>query len=629
MVSGFRLQIFALALGGCLAEDSLCSLDSTCADEVTLLQGMLSRVGQHQPMSAEEEAEVSKEMQEAEEGIEDMSLVALSEAESQPASPGSWVFPANWNIQASSSWDSNYGAANVVAQGGRPWHSGRRNAFPEDLTFDAGEVITLDGFRTAQPPSGSRGSAMRAFTILKSNDGATFTEVLQGEGRNLAAGETQDIEFPAVSARYWRLNMRSNHGYHRLLTVQYIKFRLAAAAGCEGIYEAEDATIEGAVEHSNTRSAGHQGFTGRSFVDYVNSHGDFVEWTVSSCRRGSATASFRYALAGGNRPLQVLVNGQEVDEALSFPACGGGDWKTWCDVSVPVALSSGQNTIKLVARGQSGANMDSLAIAMDPGATEYVGCFVDDRARDLGQRVGANNNIATNTFDGCRTACGNHRYMSLQYGGECFCADSYGNGDQYVQVDDSECNRVSEPCSSNSHNCGGSWRQAIYEINQQTLVVFDNSDSALTVSPGTLSGVGQLGWQTSANSDYEVVAAAEICGISFKCNTAATHAMIGLAHAPVASYRDFDYAVTCRGAWQPFTDIYENGGNRHREGGRAGNGNPTTDVHAIRINEGGQVEYSLNDGVYYTSTRPVTYPWHAAVDSFTAPSLVDVQYLQC
>jgi hypothetical protein len=32
-------------------------------------------------------------------------------------------------------------------------------------------------------------------------------------------------------------------------------------------------------------------------------------------------------------------------------------------------------------------------------------------------------------------------------------------------VDESECNANVEPCASNAHNCGGTWRQAIYQIN--------------------------------------------------------------------------------------------------------------------------------------------------------------------
>merc|ERR1719181_186042 len=56
-----------------------------------------------------------------------------------------------------------------------------------------------------------------------------------------------------------------------------------------------------------------------------------------------------------------------------------------------------------------------------PGAAEYIGCFVDDGARDLGAMVGTTGNAATNTFELCRAACGDSLYMALQYGGECFC----------------------------------------------------------------------------------------------------------------------------------------------------------------------------------------------------------------
>jgi len=133
---------------------------------------------------------------------------------------------------------------------------------------------------------------------------------------------------------------------------------------CAGTYEAEDATIHGGVEHGNTASRGHQGFTGRSFVDYLNPAGDFVEWTVESCSGGIATASFRYALGGGNRPLQVLVNGAEVESALSFPSTGG--WASWSEASFTVLLSAGTNVVRLVATGSSGANMDSLIIHPPP-----------------------------------------------------------------------------------------------------------------------------------------------------------------------------------------------------------------------------------------------------------------------
>ena len=96
----------------------------------------------------------------------------------------------------------------------------------------------------------------------------------------------------------------------------------------------------------------------------------------------------------------------------------------------------------------------------------YIGCFVDDSARDLGAMEGAWTNAATNTFELCRAHCSGHAYMSLQWGGECFCADAYATAGQYMQVADSECmtRTTQEPCFSSSHSCGGAWRQAIYRL---------------------------------------------------------------------------------------------------------------------------------------------------------------------
>merc|ERR1719446_198709 len=101
-----------------------------------------------------------------------------------------------------------------------------------------------------------------------------------------------------------------------------------------------------------------------------------------------------------------------------------------------------------------------------PGRDTYIGCFTDDSARDLGEMVGVHTNAATNTYELCRAECLSRLslYMSLQWGGECFCSDAYATAEQYYQVDDSNCNVVREPCSPNSHNCGGTWHQAIYLI---------------------------------------------------------------------------------------------------------------------------------------------------------------------
>jgi len=110
-----------------------------------------------------------------------------------------------------------------------------------------------------------------------------------------------------------------------------------------------------------------------------------------------------------------------------------------------------------------------------PGHAEYIGCFRDDRDRDMGQTselalTGRRwNNAATNTFGLCRETCGDSLYMALQWGGECFCANSYSTEEKYEKVLDSECmsQDVSrrEPCAPHSYACGGNWANAVYQIN--------------------------------------------------------------------------------------------------------------------------------------------------------------------
>jgi hypothetical protein len=143
-------------------------------------------------------------------------------------------------------------------------------------------------------------------------------------------------------------------------SIRWTLQRVLHETQCLGTLQAEDATLHGAIVHANTASADHQGFTGSSFVDYINANDDYIEW-AASCSGGSATLSFRYSLAGGNRPLQVLVNGVEAAASLSFPATGA--WNQWGTASVDVDLSGGSNTIRLVATGSSGANTDSLTIS--------------------------------------------------------------------------------------------------------------------------------------------------------------------------------------------------------------------------------------------------------------------------
>jgi len=85
----------------------------------------------------------------------------------------------------------------------------------------------------------------------------------------------------------------------------------------------------------------------------------------------------------------------------------------------------------------------------------YIGCYKDDRARDLKHREPGRFTVSQ-----CRDACKskNYKVFSVQYGYECFCDNVYG-GSQYKKVDDKECRRSGFPAGT-----GGPWRNSIYNV---------------------------------------------------------------------------------------------------------------------------------------------------------------------
>ena len=95
--------------------------------------------------------------------------------------------------------------------------------------------------------------------------------------------------------------------------------------------------------------------------------------------------------------------------------------------------------------GNNGGNGSFLIFLERPLSTndesQYMGCFVNDGARDLD--YGPTASAGTwYTFATCQTACVGYSSMSLQYGGECFCQNTYNTASQYAQTSDSVCSMV-------------------------------------------------------------------------------------------------------------------------------------------------------------------------------------------
>lgn len=139
--------------------------------------------------------------------------------------------------------------------------------------------------------------------------------------------------------------------------------------------EAETAVLNGAIV-----SATQTGFTGTGYADYVNTTGDYIEWTVNATATGSFLLKFRYANgATTNRPLQLEVNGSIITASLDFSPTGG--WANWSLATATANLIAGTNKIRLITTGSNGPNVDNLNY--NSGNTKHILYLVDNGLNKL------------------------------------------------------------------------------------------------------------------------------------------------------------------------------------------------------------------------------------------------------
>lgn len=125
-----------------------------------------------------------------------------------------------------------------------------------------------------------------------------------------------------------------------------------------GIYEAEDATLENAIVDNK-----HHGYNGSGFVDFKPAtDGSTVTWQVNMKKEGEYRLDFRYANGTNNaRSLEIIVNGETVKEKLTFDPTS--EWSNWKVNGVNAPLNSGDNVIIVKTIGANeGPNLDNLRI---------------------------------------------------------------------------------------------------------------------------------------------------------------------------------------------------------------------------------------------------------------------------
>lgn len=123
-----------------------------------------------------------------------------------------------------------------------------------------------------------------------------------------------------------------------------------------GTLQAETATLSGPTVQNSL-----SGYNGTGYADYMNTTGDYIEWTVNKANASGVTLNFRYANgnSSGDRPLKLSING--VDKG-NLPFGPSGGWTTWAtQPATGHSLVAGNNTIRLTAAGQHGPNVDQLS----------------------------------------------------------------------------------------------------------------------------------------------------------------------------------------------------------------------------------------------------------------------------
>ena len=84
-------------------------------------------------------------------------------------------------------------------------------------------------------------------------------------------------------------------------------------------FEAEDGVIVGGTVDSN-----HRGYSGEGFVNYLNREGDSVTWAVDSTADGQATLTIDYALAWGQRTMELIIIDENGNEQVMSVVRGFG-----------------------------------------------------------------------------------------------------------------------------------------------------------------------------------------------------------------------------------------------------------------------------------------------------------------
>ncbi|GGB94769.1 hypothetical protein GCM10011325_22690 [Dyadobacter sediminis] len=121
--------------------------------------------------------------------------------------------------------------------------------------------------------------------------------------------------------------------------------------------EAEEAKLYGAQPARD-----HNGYSGKSYVDFINPKHDYIEWTIRTELPGTYTLGFQFSNgSNGARSMRLTADNELVEITTFIPT---NSWNNWAFYSgAKVYLQPGTHKIRLTAIGDSGPNIDYLSVS--------------------------------------------------------------------------------------------------------------------------------------------------------------------------------------------------------------------------------------------------------------------------
>ncbi|PAA92569.1 hypothetical protein BOX15_Mlig016881g1 [Macrostomum lignano] len=181
----------------------------------------------------------------------------------------------------------------------------------------------------------------------------------------------------------------------------------------------------------------------------------------------------------------------------------------------------------------------------------YIGCYLDNEARDLKGLTGVSKigqfsigslmlSSASMTHELCSRVCslGGFPYFGVQVGLQCFCGTSYGS---LGAANASDCNSV---CSGNgASKCGGEWRISVFALTYPYKKYFEQTQMPNQTVESTQSTYWTSADKTKAECLMMCEASADCQAVIFSGQQRLCH-LLRFAYPPASlSSTDGDYFV--------------------------------------------------------------------------------------